>query len=136
MLSSKITIEVGVDSQALIEELIDVERFYGSDIIERHGDNYVLNLTLRGVGSRFSFKIPIYVQVVGNRVYHIGFGGTEYLASFEVVAIPGGSLLIAWVQLRAGRKAWFMGANLDEFLRGLVNAAATRAILKRRAKST
>ena len=50
MLGSKITIEVGVDPQALIEELIDVEGFYGSDIIEGHGDNYVLNLTLRGGG--------------------------------------------------------------------------------------
>lgn len=130
MLSSKVTVEVDVNPQDLIKELIDLEEFYGRDKVEKQDNNYLLNVTLKGTGSKFNFRMPVYVHVSGNRVYHIGTGETNYMASFEVIGTSKGTLLIAWAQLKAGRKAWFMGARLDLFLKELVDAAIARAMLK------
>jgi len=134
MLSGKVTVEVDVDPQVLMKELVDLEVFYGRDRVEKYDNNYLLNITLKGVSSKFSFKIPVYVHVSGNRVYHIGMGETNYLASFELVGTSKETLLIAWAQLKAGRKAWFMGARLDLFLKELIDAAIARAMLKRHSR--
>ncbi|MHC1601151.1 MAG: hypothetical protein ACXQTB_02250, partial [Candidatus Nezhaarchaeales archaeon] len=60
----------------------------------------------------------------------------NYLASFELVGTSKGTLLIAWAQLKAGRKAWFMGARLDLFLKELIDAAIARAMLKRHSRES
>lgn len=131
MLSGRVSVEVDVDPQVLMRELVDLESFYGKDNVEKYDDKYLLKLTLKGVGTQYTYRIPVYVQVVGNKVYHVGMGEYDYLASFELIGTSKGTLLIAYAQLKSGRRAWFMGARLDLLFKELVDAAIGRALIKR-----